>query len=232
MAARWELLRTAGLGVMAVGFLGTVEAIGQLLPGNFWPNPTLETPAAGDPTRPEGWLRGGGDYGSPGPFNFDFWDTASSVSPDHSLLVTDNSTGGNGEWFFENPVLLPAGAVPGTDLFIRMNRKWNVVGTPGEMRLSIVWHDGIGFFADTHFVVLGPPSSQQPTFLEETFQRTIPANATGMRIVVASGGGGDVTGFIAVDDISVSRIPEPAFLGLFGIAAVASTSRRLRRQPS
>jgi hypothetical protein len=223
MPGKMQHLWTVGLAVCAVGLIGTTRLHAQILPGNFWPNPTLETPDPADNTRPEGWQRGGGDFGSPGPFQFDFWDTSASVSPTHSLLVEDSATNNNGEWFFENAVPLPVGGGP--DVLIRMNRQWNVVGSPGEMRLSIVWHDGIGFFADTHFVVQG----SQATFLEETFQRPIPAIATGMRIVIASGGGGDVTGFIRVDDISVARVPEPATaMTLLGAAGLLVGRRRRR----
>jgi hypothetical protein len=206
-----------------VSLLGTARLHAQLLPDNFWPNPTLETPDPADGTRPAGWLRGGGDFGQPPPPQFDFWDTSQSVSPTHSLLVTDNATNNNGEWFFDQPVPLPA--TGGPNIRIRMNRNWNVVGSPGEMRLSIVWHDGIGFFTDTHFVVMG----SQTTFLQETFDRPIPATATGMRIVLASGGGGDVTGFIRVDDISVARVPEPASTVTMLAAAGLLVGRRRRR---
>jgi hypothetical protein len=60
----------------------------------------------------------------------------------------------------------------------------------------------------------------------------VPAGAHVARVVYAIqtfGGGPTHNGIVFVDDTSVTAVPEPAALGLFGIAVVCVCGRRMRR---
>src|ERR1035441_5318346 len=56
-----------------------------LLPGNIWPNPTLESDANVVGV-PDFWNRGGSDT------TIDLWTSVLSVSPTHSIQLNDTST--------------------------------------------------------------------------------------------------------------------------------------------
>ena len=64
----------------------------ELLPGNVWPNPTLEADANSDGL-PTFWNRGGSLT------TIDVWSVALSVSPAHSFELNDTSTSAYGEWY-------------------------------------------------------------------------------------------------------------------------------------
>lgn len=211
----------------AVSLLTGVVANADILGGNFWPNPTFEAASATQPDAPTPWRRGGGDFADPpnntGPFTFDFWDNAAgTVSGTKALRITDNSTTGNGEWFVPDfaadaaVVLIP----PGDGDFLRFRFFWNyeTAIAPGstdgaDMRVTIRGDDGIGSFGlgpAFDFLANGTTNGQ---FVEANFVRPIPAGVTGLRINIASGGSAAVTGFLAVDDLSVTRVPEPVIAG-------------------
>src|SRR6266571_2597978 len=64
----------------AVLVLARVQGLSAgVLPGNIWPNPTLELDSNADGV-PDFWHRGGSDT------TIDVWTTALSVSPPHSFL--------------------------------------------------------------------------------------------------------------------------------------------------
>src|SRR3982074_329215 len=63
-----------------------------LLPGNFWPNPTLETDANSDGV-PDFWHKGGSSVA------IDVWTTSLSVSPTHAFQLNDTSSTAYGEWY-------------------------------------------------------------------------------------------------------------------------------------
>lgn len=231
---------TTIMAAVAAGLVGSALAYADPIPGNFWPNPTLETPSATQVDAPAGWRRGGGDFGDPTsnpPFNFDFWDNAQgAVSGTKALRVTDNSTTGNGEWFVPDfgadPGIVPLPATGGDFLRISYRQNYNTVG---DMRVTIRGHDGVGGFGLGplyDFVVNGSTGGQ---FVNADFTVPIPAAVnlpgglpmTGMQINIASGGGAEVTGFIAVDDIYVARVPEPASaLALLGMGALVRRRNR------
>src|SRR5450631_2734637 len=68
-----------------------------LLPGNLWPNPTLETDSNSDGV-PDFWHKGGSDP------NIESWTTASFVSAAHAFKLNDSSASNYGEWYSD---LLP-----------------------------------------------------------------------------------------------------------------------------
>ena len=97
------------------------------------------------------------------------------------------------------------------------------------MRVTIRGTDGIGSFGlgpNFDFLANGTTGGQ---FVVGDFTRTLPANVTGIRMNIASGGSGEVTGFLAVDDISVVVVPEPASaIAVLGVAGMM-IKRRSRR---
>jgi hypothetical protein len=214
-----------GLAILAAGAIGNATARADILPGSIWPNGTLETASTTGQTNspamaPAGtWRRGGGDFTggpNPGPYTFDQWDNSKgTVSGTHALVLVDNSTTGNGEWFVPDfdPDKTVVPVTPGSTLEFRFF--WNYAtsapaGVNADMRVTIRGDDGIGSFGlgpNFDFLANGTTSG---SFVVADFVRTLPANVTGIRMNVASGGDALVTGFLAVDDISVRVVPEPA----------------------
>ncbi|CAN5554220.1 hypothetical protein BH09PLA1_BH09PLA1_18310 [soil metagenome] len=233
---------------LATCVAATVVCVGNanadILPGSLWPNGTLEnasTTQADAPSlnnTPGGagtWRRGGADFNTPNPpasATIDFWDNAAgTVSGTHALRLTDNTTTTNGEWFvpdFDTDasfVPVPSGAT------LRFRFFWNYdthipVGNPNgaDMRVTIRGTDGIGTFGLYDFLANGSTGGQ---FVVADFTRTLPAGTTGIRMNIASGGDAAVTGFLAVDDISVVVVPEPASaMAVLGLAGVLIRRRR------
>src|SRR3989442_15921184 len=85
-----------------------------LLPGNLWPNPTLETDANSDGV-PDFWHKGGNITA------IDLWTTSMSVSATHSFQLNDSSASGYGEWYSD---LLNITA--GTNYLLRYNLRYLV----------------------------------------------------------------------------------------------------------
>ena len=230
--------------VVAGTLIATSAAQAVILPGNFWPNPTLETASTtGQLNSPAmdaagTWRRGGGDFTggpNPGPYTFDFWDNvAGTVSGTHALRIQDNSTSGNGEWFVPDfdPDATVVPITPGSTL--EFHFYWNYqttapAGIGADMRVTIRGTDGINSFglgSNFDFLANGTTNGQ---FVEADFIRTMPAVVTGIRMNIASGGGGEVTGFLAVDDISVREVPEPASAMALGVMATGILLRRRTR---
>src|SRR5262249_45126131 len=103
------------------------------------------------------------------------------------------------------------------------------IGVGADMRVTIRGTDGIGSFGlgpNFDFLANGTTGG---AFVVADFVRTLPANVTGIRMNIASGGGGEVTGYLAVDDISVVVVPEPASATAMLGAASALFGRRRRR---
>jgi hypothetical protein len=240
MAGRTQKAWAIGMALFAAGSLGSVRAYGDILPGSIWPNGNLETAgAAFEPNSPQGpWRRGGGDFADPpsaGPYTFDFWDNAAgTVSGTHALRLTDNATNGNGEWFMPDfgPdaafVPIPEGST------LRFHFFWNYnttapAGVGADMRVTIRGTDGIsGFGLGPNFDFLANGTTGG-VFQVADFVRTMPAGVTGIRMNIASGGDGQVTGFLAVDDISVVAVPEPTSAIALAGAAGMLIRRRHRR---
>jgi hypothetical protein len=64
----------------------------DILTNNIWPNPTVET-STNTTGVPDFWNLGGNNT------NFDLWATDYSLSPNHSLCVSDTSTNAYGAWY-------------------------------------------------------------------------------------------------------------------------------------
>jgi len=155
-----------GLSVIGVCSFAVSQASAQILPGNFFPNPTLEAPGIGPDVggstlpRPDQWNLGGADFGSTSSPTIDFYDSTppvtvtsppsgSALSATHSLAIEDSSGSANGEWF-SNLVTLPTAlqstpTSPGATFLLRYNLEYTNLGqdpsdrSPENFRVSIVW---------------------------------------------------------------------------------------------
>src|SRR5437867_7782631 len=108
--ARRRLLCLATLMLSLVLTPALVQA--GLLPGNLWPNPTLETDANSDGV-PDFWHKGGNSTA------IDLWTTSLSVSPTHSFQLNDASTTAYGEWYSDH-----LNVTAGTNYQLRYNLRY------------------------------------------------------------------------------------------------------------
>ncbi len=159
-----------------------------LLPGNIWPNPTLEsdTITAGIP---DFWNKGGSNP------NIESWDTAIYFSPTHAFMLNDNSTTDYGEWYSN---LLPI--IGGTNYLLRYNLRYVTVSN-GTMRVSANFYNAANsFLSGLNFTFSGTNDSWQ----EITQPVAVPPNATQLGLTFTSGGPVSVTGVAYLDDISLA----------------------------
>jgi hypothetical protein len=162
--------------------IGNVQA--AFLPGNTWPNPSLESVSsqAGIPTF---WHKGGSAV------SMDDWASDFSLSPVHSLKLEDTSATDYGEWWSDR-VSVTAGATYSLRYYLRYD-------TAGMMRVTANFADATGArTSGIDFSFAG----FQPDWEEVTQSLTIPDTAKAMWLTFASGGGVDVTGTAWLDDIS------------------------------
>ena len=159
-----------------------------ILPGNIWPNPTLETNGNSDGI-PDFWNKGGSNP------NIESWVTAIYVSPVHAFMLNDNSTTDYGEWYSN---LLPISG--GANYLLRYNLR-HAVTSAGIMRVSANFYDaGNNLLSGLNFTFAGTNNLWQ----EITQPVVVPANATQLRLTFTSGGGLNVTGTAYLDDISLA----------------------------
>ncbi|MDB6066028.1 MAG: hypothetical protein JWR26_2236 [Pedosphaera sp.] len=158
------------------------------LPGNIWPNPTLESDSNSDGV-PDFWNRGGSST------LIDLWITSSSVSPSHSFQLNDTSTNSYGEWYSDQ--LNIAG---GANYLLRYNLRY-IVTNIGPMRVTVNFYD-----SSSHLLtgVTYAFSGMHDFWEEITQQFTTPTNATRLGLSFTSGGGLNVTGQAWLDDISMA----------------------------
>jgi hypothetical protein len=263
------------LSVIGACGLGVSRASAQFLPGNVWPNPGLSTPAApgvdqvysfyntpfytpnvvGDTNpRPDGWHRGGSDFGVTTTPSFCFYNTPGNIagegtappgnSDGYALEVNDTSTGGYGEWFSDwNSLPASVLANPGEPFLFRFfYQTADVASTQkpensDQFRVSAYFGDATGsdvlnapnqLGPSTDFIIpAGSPDVTSWTEVDEVL--TAPLTAESMRITIDSGGSSAATGSIWVSDISVAeQVPEPASIA--GIVAGSMLMLAKRRR--
>ena len=206
---------TAACWRMGFAFLlvGTPLIHAEILPNNFWVNPTFELGSNQDQTdgTVSNWNRGGGD-----PTVCQVI-TNSSVSSSHSLAVIDanSSSDGYGEWYSD--VLLDGHASGGDALDIQWYEMYNLDGT--EMRLTVLFFNASdSVVGQTHFVTSGTTSAgwvstiADSTFTKRNESLAVPLSAVKMRCSLVSGGSGTLTGVMIIDDLSVARARVPNLL--------------------
>jgi hypothetical protein len=159
-----------------------------LLPGNFWPNPTLETNSGGVP---DFWHKGGSSAA------IDLWTTSLSVSPTHSFQLNDASTTDYGEWYSDQ-----LNITAGTNYQLRYNLRYTITNI-GPMRVTVNFYNAATtLFFSVSYLLSGPHD-----FWEEmTQQFTAPAGAVKLNLSFTSGGGVNVTGQAWLDDISLATV--------------------------
>jgi hypothetical protein len=167
-----------------------------LLPGNIWPNPTLELDSDGDGV-PDFWNLGGSDP------TLDLWSTAFCVSPTHSLALNDTNSTAYGEWYSDQ-LSINGGAT----YQFRYNLYYTVTNI-GPMRVSVNFYDS----ASSIILGLSYTFSGAHAFWQEiTQQFTTPTNAVALALTFTSGGGSDVTGQAWLDDISLAVLTNSSSL--------------------
>src|SRR5712691_2273633 len=177
-------------------FLSPVCLRAALLPGNVWPNPSLESDANSDGV-PDFWHKGGNITA------IDLWTTSMSVSPAHAFQLNDTSTSGYGEWYSD---LLDITA--GTNYFLRYNLRY-IVTNVDPMRVTVNFYNS----ASSYISGLSYLFSGSHDFWEEmTQQFTAPAGVSKLNLSFTSGGGLDVTGQAWLDDISLATAPNVSSL--------------------
>ncbi|MCI0744619.1 MAG: hypothetical protein L0Y58_04355 [Verrucomicrobia subdivision 3 bacterium] len=198
----------ATIGVMVIDDLTVAVHPATVLAGNLLPNPTfeegeqLENPTGALPAGI--WQRGGSDA------SIDQVSMGNSVSPSHSLALSDNNASGYGEWY--GFLTLPSVAADDV-LDLQWFQLYSV--TNGSMRLSFRFTDAgnneLGSANDFN------TSGDSPGWLgavagspfERQYKRLlVPAGTVKLRVNFASGGSSLVTGIMLIDDLSV-RLSKP-----------------------
>jgi hypothetical protein len=189
------------LAIAGIGSFAVSNASAQFLPGNVWPNPDLSVAAppgvdqvysfyntppsspniVGDTNiRPNGWHRGGGDFGTTTTPQFCFYNTPSGVEgnapsgtagpptstkppagpvaiPGYALEVSDSNTNSYGEWFSDWNAL-PAAVVanPATTGFDLRFFYEDTAPQPrdGQLRVTINFGDAV-----SNDILTGDPSN-------------------------------------------------------------------------
>ena len=159
-----------------------------LLPGNLWPNPTLESDANSDGV-PDFWHRGGTSAA------IDLWTTSLSVSATHAFQLNDVSTTDYGEWYSDQ-----LGITGGTNYQLRYNLRY-IITNIGPMRVTVNFYNA----AATLFSSVSYQFAGAHDFWEEMTQQIVtPSGAVKLNLSFTSGGGLDVTGQAWLDDISLA----------------------------
>src|SRR6266404_6319766 len=182
----------------------------DLLPRNFWVNPTFESGANLNVTNgtPMNWNTGGSDP------TICQVTTNNSVSSSHSLAVIDDD-GSYGEWYSD--LTFNGQAFPGDTLDIQWYEMYSI-GSP-EMRFTVLFFNAAdSIVGQTHFVTSGNNSpGWGTTIADSTFSKrngslSVPLGAVKMRCSLISGGDQSITGVMVIDDLSVARSPVPNLL--------------------
>jgi len=159
-----------------------------LLPGNIWPNPTLESDVTVVGV-PDFWNRGGSGM------TIDVWTSALWVSQTHSFQLNDTNGSAYGEWY-SNLLNINRGAA----YQFRYNLRY-IVTNIGPMRVSVNFYDSSSSIIS---VLSYTFSGAHDSWSEITQQFTTPTNAAKLGLTFTSGGGSDVTGQAWLDDISLA----------------------------
>jgi hypothetical protein len=259
--------------VCGLAMVGVSKVSAQLLPGNVWPNPgfNIAAPAGVDQVysyyngtyssggpympnttgdtnpRPDGWHRGGSDFGTTSAPAFCFYTPGEGSLPSpapsgNAVQVNDTSLNGYGEWFSDFNALPASSVNGGTPIDVRFFWEYSGLASTqrptDQFRVSVDFADSVGDDTLTAPNTIGssvddlliiPGTADQTAFTEVDEIITPPVGAYSMRITVDSGGSSQAIGQIAVDDISVAAVPEPTGIAALGAAAMLLAARRRRQ---
>jgi hypothetical protein len=257
-----------GLSIVGVSVLGTRGASAQFQPGNVWPNPGLSTAApagvdqvysyynsppgpnvTGDSNpRPNGWHRGGSDFGVTTAPNFCFYNTPGNSagegtappgnSDGYALEVNDTSTNGYGEWFSDwNAIPLTSNMVD-VRFFYELTNLTSTQRTPqDQFRVTVNFGDQVSQditsgdpnnLGHTDYLWNAPGQADVTTWTQVDELLAVPAGSESMRITVDSGGSSQATGQLWVSDISVAAVPEPTCIAGIATGSMLLLARRRR----
>jgi hypothetical protein len=182
----------------------------DLLPGNFWPNPSFELGSNLDQTNgvPTGW----NSYNS-GSSIITQVTTNNYVSASHALAVVDGDPTAYGSWYSDHAPLTNT-AIAGSILNLQWFELYSI--TNGDFRVVFTFFDGGGnsLGGDHNFVVNGNSAGWQGTvagsgFTQVNQQLTVPAGAVTIGVQLVSAGSGAETGIMMIDDLSIALQPPP-----------------------
>jgi hypothetical protein len=184
----------------------------ELLPGNWWPNPSFESGTNLDQTNgvPTGW----NFYNSGSPYITQVT-TNNYVSATHALVVVDNDSANYGSWY-SDPVSLSGHANPGDTINAQWFQLYSI--TNGNMRVTFSFlNSGGNDVQDVSFQVTGNSPGWQGAvagsgFTEVNQLITVPPNATQLLVQLVSAGSGAETGIMMIDDLSIAPPPPPPTL--------------------
>jgi hypothetical protein len=184
----------------------------ELLPGNFWPNPSFELGVNLDSTNgvPTGW----NSFNS-GSSLITQVTTNNYVSATHALAVVDNDTNNYGSWYSDQ-VSLSGIASPGGTLNVQWFQLYSV--TNGQMRVTFSFYNAGGNdVEDISYQVTGNSPGWQGAVVGSGFTEvnqliTVPPNATQLLVQLVSGGSAETTGIMIIDDLSIAPPQAPALL--------------------
>jgi hypothetical protein len=193
-------------GVLVVDDLYVARApTPDLLPGNFWPNPSFESGTNLDQTNgvPAGW----NSYNS-GSADITQVTTNNYVSATHALTVVDNDPSNYGSWY-SDMVSLSGYAVPGGTLNVQWFQLYSV--TNGQMRVTFSFYNASGSddVGDVSFQVTGNSPGWQGAVEGSGFTPvnqliTVPPNAAQLLVQLVSGGSVTTVGIMMIDDLSIA----------------------------
>jgi len=201
------------VGVLVVDDLYVARApTPEVLPGNFWPNPSFETGTNLDQTNgmPTGW----NTYNSGSAYMTQVT-TNNYVSATHALTVVDNDPLHYGSWYSD---LLPLSghAKPGDTLNVQWFELYSI--TNDNMRVTFSFYNSGGNdISDISFQVTGNSPGWTGAVEGSSFTKvnqliTVPPESTQMLVQLVSGGGGDTKGVMLIDDLSIAPPQAPPIL--------------------
>jgi hypothetical protein len=185
----------------------------ELLPGNFWPNPSFESGTNLDQTNgiPTGW----NTYNSGSNSYITQITTNNYVSATHALAVVDNDSSNYGSWYSDK-LPLSGLAKPGDTLNVQWFQLYSI--TNDNMRVTFSFYNSGGNdIMDISFQVTGDSPGWQGAVEGSSFTKvnqliTVPPNATQLLVQLVSGGGNDTKGIMMIDDLSIAPPQAPALL--------------------
>jgi hypothetical protein len=185
----------------------------DLLPGNFWPNPSFELGTNLDQVNgvPAGW----NFYNSSSNSYITQVTTNNYVSATHALVVVDNDTSNYGSWY-SDLVSLSGHAIPGGTLNVQWFQLYSV--TNGQMRVTFSFFDASSnHLEDISYQVTGNSPGWQGAvvgsgFTEVNQQLTVPTSGALLQVQLVSGGSASTVGIMMIDDLSVTPPQTPAVL--------------------
>jgi hypothetical protein len=213
------------IGVVSAGALGTegeliVDDIyaaraptPDLLPGNFWPNPSFETGTNLDQTNgvPAGW-----NFYNSGSSYITQMTTNNFVSATHALAMVDNDPANYGSWY-SDLVSFSGLASPGGTLNAQWFQLYSI--TNGDFRVTFSFFDSSGNHIQdqTPDPVTGNSPGWQGAVVGSGFTQAnaallIPVGASQIQVQVVSAGSGAETGIMLVDDLSIAPPQIPPIL--------------------